>query len=108
MQREVDSLATPLPIHILGVNEAGHESGIPAMIFGTTIPLLQDVPIVNAWASWHVTFRDVIVLDAENNTSFTYNLTEHNLSDSSSYAQLKGQLLEAAGITRPARWATRR
>ena len=96
MQHDVDTVTTSLPIRILGVNEAGEDRDNAAICQGRTLAWLQDVPGVNAWQSWHVTMRDVIVLDAENKIISIYNLTTYDLRDSTNYARLRGILLDAA------------
>jgi len=44
-----------------------------------------------------VEWRDVVILDPDNQKITTYNLTEHNLTDPANYAELKALLIEAAG-----------
>lgn len=95
MQGELDAEAPELGIQLLGVNEAGHNSGVPAMVEGRKIPLLQDVA-GGAWPTWGVTYRDVIVLDRENVPFGVFNLTEHDLASMGAFAELKGMLLDAA------------
>ena len=108
MQKDVDSVATPVPIRFLGVNEAGLESGNPEICNGRTLAWLQDVPSVKAWDLWHVTFRDVVVLDQNNQVAFIYNLSTYDLADSANYAELKRRVLETAGaVTRSSRWNSR-
>ena len=96
MQSQLDSLKTALPIRILGVNAVGLESGNATICAGRTLPWLQDVTAVDAWSSWGVTFRDVVILDGNNLKVGVYNLTVHDLADSSNYAELKHMLLTAA------------
>jgi hypothetical protein len=63
---------------------------------GRTLPWLQDTPTVNVWGSWRVTWRDVVVLDADNKIVRVYNLTDNDLHDPAKYAELRGILLSAA------------
>ena len=76
--------------------EAGHESGNASAVTGRTIPWLQDTPSENVWSDWAVTYRDLVILDAENQKIDVYNLTTHDLADPANYAELKQKLLEAA------------
>ena len=78
------------------MNAIGLESGNAGITSGRTIPWLQDVPDQDVWTSWHVTWRDVIVLDQENRVVNIFNLTDHDLADSTNYATLRSILLEAA------------
>jgi hypothetical protein len=96
MQNELGALPTKVPIQILGVNEIGLESGNASITSGRTLPWLQDVPSQGVWASWQVTFRDVIVLDAQNHFVGAFNLTTHNLSNPTEYDALKTLLVDTA------------
>jgi len=112
-----------LDIHIIGVNEVGFESANgqitdevdiadpgPDAIEGTLddvlstrdVPWLQDVDVdanllSDVWEeSWHVTYRDVIVLDADNEWFGVFNLTGHSLADPIHYETLRQMLIDAA------------
>lgn len=94
MSGELESDA-PGAIAILGVNAAGQEGGNAVAVKERTIPWLQDTPEVDAWGSWHVTWRDVVVLDQKNDVRAVFNLTEHDLNNPDNYQALK-QLLQDA------------
>jgi hypothetical protein len=100
MQKEITSRqAAPgagAPIQILGVNAAGQESANALMSEGRVLPLLQDRSDVDAWGLWRVEYRDVVILDTQNRPVAVYNLTLHDLADTSDYAELKALLLEKA------------
>jgi hypothetical protein len=99
MQREVDTLATVRPIRIFGLNEAGQESGNAAICAGPpprSLPWLQDTQQAKVWTSWQVTYRDVIIVDGENKVIRAYNLTDHDLANGATYAELRDILLAAA------------
>jgi hypothetical protein len=96
MQQDVDTIATARPIRILGVNEIGQESGNSVIVQGRTIPWLQDVIGQGVWNNWHVTYRDVIVLDQDNQVVNVYNLSSNDLSDTTRYKELRTILLDAA------------
>lgn len=96
MQGELDVDVPELGIHLLGINGAGHESGVAAMIDGRVIPLLQDTAEADVWGAWEVVYRDVIILDRENIPVGVFNLTEHDLGNMADYTALKTTLLEAA------------
>jgi hypothetical protein len=97
MQGEIDSVNTAHPIRILGINEAGQESGNSLIVSGRTIPWLQDTDSEHVWSDWKVTYRDVVVLDPENRVAAVYNLTEHDLSVPANYDSLKALLVRVAG-----------
>lgn len=96
MQTELDATSTTVPIQILGVNETGLESGNPAITSGRVLPWLQDTAAQNVWQSWAVTYRDVVVLDAQNFPVAVYNVTTHDLGDPAKYAALKTLLIDTA------------
>jgi hypothetical protein len=80
----------------LGVNETGLESGNASITTGRVLPWLQDTAADGVWASWQVTFRDVVVLDTQGYKTAVYNLTVHDLSNATNYADLKTLLLTTA------------
>ena len=83
-------------MQILGINRIGAESGNAIACDGRDIPWLQDRAGDKVWGLWDVTYRDVLILDADNRLVGTYSLTEHNLSDQDSYDELKAMLQAAA------------
>lgn len=96
MQNDLETNHPDLQIQILGINERGHESGNASATDGKDLPFLQDDLLSDVWESWDVTYRDVIVVDAELEIVDVYNLTLNNLSDPDSYDDLKQILIEAA------------
>lgn len=96
MQSELNAEATPRPIRILGINEIGQESGNAAMTAGRMLPWLQDTADAGVWRQWAVTFRDVVILDAQNRRVTVYGLTQHDLANAENYAALKNLLIDAA------------
>jgi hypothetical protein len=96
MQHDVDTVATPLRVHLLGVNDAGQEGDNPLMCAGRTLPWLQDTPAAQVWARWQASIEDVVVVDADNKIIRTYTLAGHTLADSANYAELRTIMLDAA------------
>jgi hypothetical protein len=84
-------------ISIIGLNEAGYESGNDAMTNGRALPWLQDLESTNVWGAWNVTYRDVILVDEENYVFDTFNLSENDLSEEAVYTDLKDKLM--AGLS---------
>ena len=104
MQTELDSENPELNINILGVNEFGHESGNSQIIDGRDLPWLQDIDdngdgASDTWDSWDVTFRDVIITDAQNEKVAVYNLTTNDLANTDNFAALKQLLIDSASTT---------
>jgi len=84
---------------LLAINERGHTSGIPIAVEGQELPLLQDDNRSLAWDNWGATWRDVMVLDAENEIIGIINLTGKSLNETENRAALETLLLEAGGVT---------
>ena len=96
MQNELETEHPDLDITLFGVNEVGHDSANATMMEGRDIGLLQDTVGVDAWGSWQVTWRDVVILDENNEVVSVYNLTTYNLADTVNYDELKARLVAAA------------
>lgn len=94
MQGELET-AAPGAVVLLAVNGAGLESGNEGFVMGKTLPLLQDTTTVDAWTAWQVTYRDVVVLDADGRRRTVFNLTTNDLAVPANFAALKQALLDA-------------
>ncbi len=81
--------AAGLDVTIVGLNAAGFEAGNASMCAGRDLAWLQDTAQELVWASWGITYRDVIVLDENNEVVAIYNLTDNDLGDPSRFAELK-------------------
>lgn len=97
MQQDLDLMALPLAVNILGVNGMGLESGNPEACNGKDIPWLQETAGEPVWTTWGVTYRDVIILDGDNVVLGVYNLSTHDLNEQAYYDELKAMLVAAAG-----------
>lgn len=96
MQAELDAEVPELQIALLGINGAGYEGGVPAMVEQREIPLLQDTAAVDAWSLWRIEYRDVVILGRDNVPVGVFNLTANDLAGMGAYATLKGMLIDAA------------
>jgi len=97
MQAEILDANPSSKIRIVGVNLAGQEAGNGLASAGRILPLLQDDPSTDAWTAWHAAWRDVIILDADNDAVGVFNLTDHNLSVRVEYDTLLDFLRATAG-----------
>ena len=79
-------------IRLLAINEIGF-SGLSGMSDRGDLPILQDTSAENVWTDWDVTFRDVVILDRDNQKVGVFNLTTDSLSDPDNYAALKALLI---------------
>lgn len=79
-------------LRILGLNEAGYESGNTLLASSGSLPALQDTLADNVKAAWDATYRDVVIVDEQGRFVEAYNLTQYSLGVVSNYATLKGKL----------------
>lgn len=102
MQAELATSRPDLAIQLLAVNENGRASGNAGMVAGRSLPLLQDLDTNNnglsdVWTeSWDVTYRDVVIVNAENQSLGAVNLTVYNLADAANYSALREILIDTA------------
>jgi len=107
MQRDLDANDPEADIRILGVNRAGYESGSSAVTAGRDIPWLQDVDgnhdgFSDVWTSWDVQYRDLVILNGENEKLETFSLVVYDLRNPDSYDALRKKLIAAATVPEPA------
>lgn len=93
MNQELAALETSALI--LGVNAIGRESGNSSIVDGRTTPWLQDIPSEDVWASWDITYRDVVVLDANLEVTDIVNTTTYDLREPENYTRLLDAVLAA-------------
>ena len=93
MQTEL--VAEGYVVQLLAINEIGF-SGLGGMADRGDLPLLQDTVEQNAWAEWDVTYRDVVIVDRNNQKVGVFNLTTDSLSDPTNYTALKTLLIAVA------------
>lgn len=102
MQAELEADLPALDIQILGINEVGHDSGNASMTEGRSLPWLQDIDansnqVSDVWTEqWNVVFRDVVIVDSENQELGAFNVTTYNLADAENYATLRDILVDVA------------
>lgn len=104
MQAELRTTYPILDIQILGINEFGQNPpGFNDLTTaGRTIPWLQDVDsnanqVSDVWSElWDVTYRDVIIINGQNETVDVYNLTTNDLGVAANYATMRTKLIDAA------------
>lgn len=96
MQTELNAEYPNLAIQIFGVNQTGYTSGNSTVIQLGDVPWLQDNAQDNVWGAWDPTYRDVIILDEQNQPVGVFNLTINNLSQTSDFEALKSLLVTEA------------
>lgn len=83
-------------IEILGVNQIGASAANPLITAGRILPWVQDTTEAGVWEKWGVTYRDVRILDSQNQLSAVYNVTSNDLGVPANRAALKELFLKAA------------
>jgi hypothetical protein len=96
MQNELAIEEPGLSIQLLAINESGYDSGLDTMSGLGDLPLLQDTDEETVWDDWDVTFRDVVILNSDNEQVGVFNLTTHSLAVSENYEELKSLLLASS------------
>lgn len=101
LQAELAADHPELDIQIVGINEFGQESANDLMTANRNTPWLQDIDSDNnqlsdVWTEWNVTYRDVVIVDAENTELGAFNLTTYNLADANTYTALREILIDVA------------
>ena len=96
MQQELQEQYPSLDIQIIGVNENGFSSGNSSVAAAASLPLIQDNATDQIWSTWGVTFRDVVILNEDNQIVATFNLTQYSLGNSTNYNNLKSLLVTEA------------
>ncbi|MCB1182823.1 hypothetical protein KDM41_05270 [bacterium] len=94
--QDLAAMSSPPAVHILGVNQLGHESANDLVCQGRDLPWLQETLDDQVWNKWKVTYRDVVVLDRNNRPAAVFNLTVHDLARPADYDSLRALLLEVA------------
>lgn len=97
MQDELAADHPELPISLLHVNQIGHDSGLAELYAVTDLPVVQDDDAALVWPIWSADWRDVYVLDGDNEVYAVYNLTTYDLSNPDNYAALYDLFVAAAG-----------
>ena len=96
MQEDLDLNHPNLNIDILSVNKLG-TAGEEYLDASDNLPMVQDNSTDLIWATWGGGWRDVVILDGNNEIYAVYNLTTYTLSDSANYDTLKQLFIDAAG-----------
>ncbi len=99
MQKELDAENPELDIQFVGINQWGQESGNSGFTDGKDIPWLQDVDAdgdfeSDVWTSWDITYRDVVILDADSQVVTVFNVTTNDLEVQENYDRLKQILID--------------
>ena len=95
MEADLAKKHPELEVALLSIDATGHEVGLPDLAKVGDLPCLQDTAKDDVWGSWGAEWRDVYVVNAENEVTAVYNLTTYSLSDPKNYAALEALLIDA-------------
>ncbi|MGC6507321.1 MAG: hypothetical protein ACON4U_02850 [Myxococcota bacterium] len=96
MQAELDASYPNLPVQILAVNGIGYSSGIASLSSIHTLPMVEDTNTDLIWSQWGAVYRDVMILDGNNELVDAFNLTSSSLNSSSNYNALMQLFIDTA------------
>ena len=107
MQVELENEYPQYDIQILAVNQNGYGAYTNLVASLGDLPMVQDNSNDAIWNTWHALtpnpsthsgapWRDVHILNAENEIVETYSLTLYNLSNVQNFNTLKQKFIDAA------------
>ena len=96
MQAELDANHPNLDIEIFGINMIGTSSGASIFSSSLNLPMVQDDSTLGIWSDWGAVWRDVYILNENNELVLVYNLTQYSLSDSNNYNTLMQHFIDTA------------
>ena len=95
MQEDLDLNYPHLDIDILSVNKIG--SIVPTSWDASLdLPVVQNDANLDIWTAWGGAWRDVVILDGDNDIYAIFNLTQNNLNVPSNYDALLQLFVDAA------------
>ena len=81
-------------IEIIGINAIGKEASNQLITDGRDLPWLQDTEDDKVWSSWLASWRDLVVLDANNELAWRDNLTDHDIRFTDAYDDIYQRIVE--------------
>ena len=97
MQDDLNADYPQLGIQILSIDKMNvNGAGTASYSVDKDLPMVADNSTDDIWNSWGGSWRDVVILDANNEIYATYNLTTFSLSVSANYDDLKQLFIDAA------------
>ena len=96
MQAELDANYPNLDIEIFAINMIGTSSGASIFTSALNLPMVQDDSSLGIWSDWGAQWRDVYILNENNELVLVYNLTQYSLFNSSNYDTLMQHFIDTA------------
>ena len=96
MQAELQESHPELNISLLSINKIAAESGVASFNTTHNLPMVQDETALGILSDWGAVWRDVYILNENNELVLVYNLTQYSLSDSNNYNTLMQHFIDTA------------
>ena len=95
MANQLENTHPNLDIEIFAINMPGF-GGATNLSSSIQLPMVQDSNSLGIWSDWGAVWRDVYILNENNELVMVYNLTQHNLGNSSNYNTLMSHFIDIA------------
>jgi hypothetical protein len=96
MQIELENTHPNLDIELFAINMIGTASGTSYFSPSLNLPMVQDSSSLGIWNDWGALWRDVFILNENNELVLVYNLTQYGLSDTNNYNTLMQHFIDVA------------
>jgi len=96
MQAEIEANHPSLDVKIFAINMPGYSSGASSLAPAIYLPMVQDDSTLDIWNDWGALWRDVYLLNENNELVMVYNLSQNNLGNSTSYNTLMQHFVDIA------------
>ena len=96
MQAQLENNHPNLDIEIFAINMAGTGAGASSLSSNINLPMVQDSNTLGIWNDWDAGWRDVFILNENNELVMIYNLTQNNLGNTNNYNTLMSHFIDIA------------
>ena len=96
MQAQLENNHPNLDIEIFAINMIGTGAGAGSLSSNINLPMVQDSSTLGIWNDWGAAWRDVFILNENNELVMVYNLTQNNLGNTSNYNTLMSHFIDIA------------
>ena len=95
MAVELENSHPNLDVEMFAINMPG-SGGATSLASNIHLPMVQDTGSLGIWSDWGAAWRDVYILNENNELVMVYNLTQNNLGSSSNYNTLMSHFIDLA------------
>ncbi len=96
MQTEINRTPPRVAVRISGINIIGSEDGVPNIVMGRSIPLVQDDMTATVQTRWSAGLRELWVCDVMGRPVEIIDLNTRPLSEMMHYTFVRDRILAAA------------